>query len=76
MPAPACPVQWFDVVPEADRPLSPAAARIVAGLREGGTQVSTHAVAGPAFWATQEIEESPALVAATVHCVSEACHAA
>jgi exosortase A-associated hydrolase 2 len=73
---PACPVHWLDIAAEAGRPLSPAAARIVAALGAGGASVSTRVVAGPPFWATQEIEESPALVAATVRSVSEACHAA
>ncbi|WP_338769343.1 hydrolase 2, exosortase A system-associated [Massilia sp. METH4] len=74
--APACPVRWFEVAPESGRPLSPAAARVVAALGKHGATVATHVVAGPQFWATQEIEECPALLDATLRSLSEACHAA
>ena len=73
---PACPVRWFEIAPESSRPLSPAAARVAAALAAGGAGVTTHVVAGPQFWATQEIAECPALLDATVQSLSEHCHAA
>ena len=73
---PACPVHWFEIAAENGRPLSPAAARVVNALGEGGARVSTHVVAGSPFWATQEIEECPALLDATIESLFEPCHAA
>jgi len=73
---PACPVHWFEIAAESSRPLSPAAARVAAALAAGGTGVTTHVVAGPQFWATQEIEECPALLDATMQSLTEPCHAA
>jgi exosortase A-associated hydrolase 2 len=59
------PVHWFEVVPAADRPLPPGAARVSAAWATSGTDLHTHLVACPPFWATQEITESPALLQAT-----------
>ncbi len=73
---PACPVHWFEIAAESGRPLSPAAARVAAAVAAGGATVATHVVAGPQFWATQEIAECPALLDATVQAISEPCHAA
>lgn len=73
---PACPVHWFEMAAESGRPLSPVAARAAAALAAGGAIMSTRVVAGPQFWATQEIEECPALLDATLQSLSEPCHAA
>ncbi|QBE63620.1 hydrolase 2, exosortase A system-associated [Pseudoduganella lutea] len=73
---PACPVHWFDIAAESGRPLSPAAARAVSALGAAGATVSTHVVAGPQFWATQEIEECQTLLDATIESLPEPCHAA
>jgi exosortase A-associated hydrolase 2 len=73
---PACPVHWFEVAAESGRPLSPAAARVAAALGARGANVATRVVAGPPFWATQEIEECTALLDATIHTLTESCHAA
>ncbi|QGZ40568.1 exosortase A-associated hydrolase 2 [Pseudoduganella flava] len=76
LPAPACPVHWYEVAADSGRPLSPAAARVTDGWRAAGATVATHVVAGPQFWATQEIEECPALLDATLRHLAAACHAA
>jgi exosortase A-associated hydrolase 2 len=76
LPAPACPVHWFEVAADSARPLSPAATRVTDGWRAAGTPVATHVVAGPQFWATQEIEECPALLDATLRQLADTCHAA
>ncbi len=73
---PPCPVHWLEVVTEADRPMPPAAARIVQRWQEAGIAVDTQTVAGPQFWATQEIAECPALVERTRHAFSALDHAA
>lgn len=64
--APGCPVHWLDLVPQAGRAMP--AARLAAAGRcvERGWRLSTRAVAGPAFWSSQEIAEAPALLEATV----------
>lgn len=60
-----CTVDWFDVVPSPDRPLAPGAAAVVASWRAEGTVLQVHLVHCLPFWATQEIVECPALLAAT-----------
>jgi exosortase A-associated hydrolase 2 len=72
---PPCPVQWCEVVPEAGRPLPPAAARVLKTWQEAGAAVEARTAPGPQFWATQEIAEAPALLAATCEALNEACHA-
>jgi len=73
--APACPVTWCEVVPETGRPLPPAAARVLKAWQEAGVPADARTAAGPQFWATQEIAEAPALLAATCDALIEACHA-
>lgn len=73
--APALPVDWFEVVAGADRPVPPAAQRIAAAWQEAGRAPRVHTVAGPAFWATQEITECGALLDATVAALAEEVHA-
>src|SRR6187401_2654875 len=58
-------VHWFEMVAEADRPLPPAARRVVDGWTAHGANVEVHCVAGPQFWSTLEITESPELEART-----------
>lgn len=59
------PVHWFELVAEAGRPMPPAAARIASSWDEQDVQLRRHLIPGQAFWASQEITECPALVAAT-----------
>jgi exosortase A-associated hydrolase 2 len=63
--ATACPVHWFEAVPADGRPLSPGAAKVVAAWQAGGVDLHTHLVTCPPFWATQEVTECAALLAAT-----------
>jgi exosortase A-associated hydrolase 2 len=58
-------VHWLEMVAQPDRPLPPAARRIVDGWIAGGATVDVHCVAGPQFWSTLEITEWPELVAQT-----------
>jgi exosortase A-associated hydrolase 2 len=75
-PAPdSCPVHWLELAATADRPLSPAANRIVSGWRERGANVHAELVCGRPFWATPEITECPQLVDATANAYHEAVHA-
>jgi exosortase A-associated hydrolase 2 len=76
----ACPVIWLETVPSAEAGLAPASAKIAEGWRAAGVRVDVAPVPGPSFWASQEIEEAPALVAATTQRVvallaSEGCAA-
>lgn len=61
-----CDVTWFDMVSDASRPPSPASQRLAARWTADGVRVQLHAIPGVPFWATQEIAESPALLAATL----------
>lgn len=65
LPTPRVPVHWLDVAADPTRPLPDPARAIVDRWREGGLAVEVSQVAGDAFWTTQEIVESRALVAAT-----------
>lgn len=70
--APPCRVDWFELVPEAGRPPAAAAARLLELWRAGGVDVQLAALAGPAFWSTQEIAEAPALLDASAALYPEA----
>ena len=58
----AVPVNWFEVVPEAGRPLPPASRRVADTWIAGGVKVNTHLVAGQPFWNTLEIVECQQLL--------------
>ena len=66
------PVDWFDVVPSAQRPLAPGAAKVASGWRAQGATLQVHLVHGQPFWATQEIVECSTLLAATSALLGEA----
>jgi exosortase A-associated hydrolase 2 len=72
--APACPVTWFEVVPQAGRQVPARSARLQAGWHARGIALTTHVVAGQPFWATQEISESAQLLDATVAALREEAH--
>ena len=63
--APPCPVHWFELAADADRPLTPATAALTAAWTSQGRAPVVHQLACPPFWATAEIAECNALVAAT-----------
>ncbi len=73
--APPCPVHWLELAPAEGRPLAPVSQRVLQGWQAAGVDGRAQCVAGPAFWATQEIAEAPALLAATCAMLQEACHA-
>jgi exosortase A-associated hydrolase 2 len=60
---------WLEVTSREPLALLPAAAAPLAQWRDAGHAVQAHAVAGPPFWQTLEIEEAPALVDASVAAV-------
>jgi exosortase A-associated hydrolase 2 len=64
--APACPVHWLDLAPQAGRAMAPGRAAVAARLSESGWMLDTAVVHGPAFWSSQEITEAPALLDATM----------
>ena len=65
-----CRVEWFELSTRQDANLAPASTEAVALWRQSGFQVGNHVVNGPAFWQTSEIEEAPALIAATTAALS------
>ena len=73
---PPCPVDWFDIVPAAERALSAPAQRVSAAWHQRGAAVTMHKVASAPFWSTQEIVECEGLIAATCAALGEFEHAA
>ena len=66
---PPCPVHWFEVVADEERPLPPAASRVIAAWRELETPVSVTPLVAEAFWGATnaaELVQCPAIVDATV----------
>jgi exosortase A-associated hydrolase 2 len=59
-------VRWFEVVDSSSDGSSPAAQQRADAWRRTGVEVALHAVAGPAFWQTQEITGCPPLIQATI----------
>lgn len=55
-------VDWFEVLPDPERPLPVVARRIVAGWDQAGVPVCCKPVSGDPFWATQEIAMAPGLI--------------
>lgn len=63
-------VVWLEVSNRSDATLLPASTQRVEAWRSAGQTVTTAIARGPAFWQTQEIEDAPALIAATVATMS------
>ena len=59
-------VAWVEVSSSTPAEMAPAGAAVVAKWRALGIDVATSCVAGAPFWQTQELEDCPALIAATV----------
>jgi exosortase A-associated hydrolase 2 len=55
-------IVWFELLSDQPPQVSPAAMQAVERLRARGIEVEIEAVTGPAFWQTQEIEESEELL--------------
>lgn len=63
----ACRVEWLELTTRDDGVLSPVAIRTLAAWNAvDGVEARGHMAQGPAFWQTSEIEDAPALVAATM----------
>jgi exosortase A-associated hydrolase 2 len=58
-------VHWIEVSARPDATLLPASAACIQSWETAGHTVRPLVVPGPAFWQTQEIEDAPALVAAS-----------
>ena len=56
---------WFEVATVDSPTPAPASVAGIAAWREAGWRVDAHAVGGPPFWQTAEIEDAPALLSAT-----------
>jgi len=67
---PVCPVIWRETSPGAPAEASAWAQKIAQRWNAAGVPVDLSAVSGPSFWASVEIEESPALIAATTESVT------
>lgn len=56
---------WLELSTQADAEFSPVSARSQAQWRAAGYECQAQLVQGPSFWLTTEIEDAPALIAAT-----------
>jgi uncharacterized protein len=66
LPAAKRTVLWLETSTREGAELLPASATKVQAWRDAGHSVHSQVVTGPAFWQTQEIEDAPALIHATV----------
>jgi len=57
---------WLEVSTRPAAELLPATTSAAASWRDAGIGITTTAATGPAFWQTQEIEDAPALIDATI----------
>ena len=58
-------VIWLEMSTRADAEPSPVSANTISTWQQSGFEVARHVAIGPAFWQTTEIEDAPALIAAT-----------
>ena len=63
-------VEWFELSTREDAGLSPVSAKTMAQWQQAGFRINNHIAHGPAFWQTTEIEDAPALIAATTAALS------
>lgn len=68
--SPAQRLEWFEASTREDANLSPVSAQAIAQWQQAGFAINSHIVRGPAFWQTTEIEDAPALLAATTAALS------
>ena len=62
---------WIELSNQQDATLSPAAATASAEWQAAGWDVHTQVAPGPAFWQTTEIEDAPALLAASLDAIKQ-----
>ena len=72
MAVPSGRLVWLEVSSQAEPSLAPAAQAALPHWRTAGWQLQVQAVTGPAFWQTTEIEDAPALLAATLAALGNA----
>jgi exosortase A-associated hydrolase 2 len=65
-PGRPCRAHWLELGAQAEPALLPALSTLAERWRAAGCELQTHALQGPAFWQTSEIEEAPALIAASL----------
>lgn len=63
-------LEWFELSTRDDASLSPVSAKTISQWQQAGFAVGSHVALGPAFWQTTEIEDAPALIAATTEAIS------
>lgn len=63
-------LEWFELSSREDASLSLISEKTIAQWQQSGVAVGSHIARGPAFWQTSEIEEAPALIAATTAAIS------
>ena len=64
-------LEWFEMSTREDAALSPVTAKAITLWRQSGFALRSHIVHGPSFWQTAEIEDAPALIAATVAALTQ-----
>lgn len=63
-------LEWFELSTREDAGLSPVSAKTIAQWQQAGFRTGNRIAYGPAFWQTTEIEDAPALIAATTAALS------
>ena len=63
-------LEWFELSTREDAGLSPVSVKTIAQWQQAGFRIGNHIAHGPAFWQTTEIEDAPALIAATTAALS------
>lgn len=63
---PVCPITWLEVGSVGSAQLSSASQRVADAWRNAGAQIQSQTLVGDPFWATQEINECPQLINATL----------
>ena len=63
-------VEWLEVSTQEAAVFSPVSEQAIKAWSDAGWSVRSRIVPGPGFWATAEIELSPALIAASVECLA------
>ena len=58
-------LEWLELSTREDASLSPVSTKTIAQWQQAGYATRSHIVNGPSFWQTTEIEDAPALIAAT-----------
>ncbi len=68
-PSSDVPVHWLELTRNAEKPVVPASAAVIAGWQRAGGNLNVRGVAGDPFWAVQELVDAPALIEASLRCL-------